>query len=120
MADMSDVNGGPGDASSAARSDTSASSASSEANGFGAYPGRGPASARRLERKREGRWVAGVCAGLGDYLNVDPTVVRVIVVVLAVFGGLGPLAYVVGWVLMPEEGDQESIAERVINSSGRR
>jgi len=117
MAYMSDVNGGPGDASSAARSDTFASS---DANGFGAYPGRGPASARRLERKREGRWVAGVCAGLGDYLNVDPTVVRVIVVVLAVFGGLGPLAYVVGWVLMPEEVDQESIAERVINSSGRR
>jgi phage shock protein PspC (stress-responsive transcriptional regulator) len=79
-----------------------------------------PAATRRLERKRQGRWVAGVCAGLADYLKIDATVVRVVITVLALFGGLGPLAYVVCWVLMPEEGDTESIAERLMNSTGGR
>jgi phage shock protein C len=114
MADMSDANGGTGDAGAGARSDTYFG----DSNGFGGYPGGGQRAAKRLERKREGRWIAGVCAGLGDYLGVDPTVVRVILVVLVLFGGLGPLIYVIGWVLMPEEGDQASIAERLINSSG--
>jgi phage shock protein PspC (stress-responsive transcriptional regulator) len=85
--------------------------------GFGPYR---PAATRRLERKRQGRWVAGVCAGLADYLQIDATVVRVVITVLALFAGLGPLAYVVCWVLMPEEGDTESIAERLMNSTGGR
>ena len=115
MAYMSDVNGGTGDAGSSARSDTHFG----DANGSGRYTPSAPPSAKRLERKRDGRWVAGVCAGLGDYLGVDATVIRVIITVLVLFGGLGPLAYVIAWVLMPEEGDSASIAERLINSSGK-
>jgi phage shock protein PspC (stress-responsive transcriptional regulator) len=113
MVDMSDGNGGTGDAGSGARSDT-------YSNGFGGYPAGGPPAAKRLQRKRDGRWIAGVCAGLADYLGIDATVVRVVLAVLVLFGGLGPLVYVIAWVLMPEEGDPESIAERLINTSGKR
>jgi phage shock protein C len=120
---MSDVNGGANDSGSGttgagpgARSDTHPA----DSNGFGGFRPHGPVSGKRLERKREGRWIAGVCAGLGDYLGVDATVIRVIVAVLVLFAGVGPLAYLIAWLLMPEEGDNQSIAERMINSTGGR
>ena len=57
-----------------------------------------------LVRKREGRMVAGVCAGLADYLGSDVTLVRVIVAAIAVVtGGAGILAYLVAWAIMPED-----------------
>lgn len=58
-----------------------------------------------LVRKRQGRMIAGVCAGLADYLGTDVTLIRVIAVALALFtGGAGILAYLVAWALIPEEG----------------
>jgi len=73
---------------------------------------------KRLERKIDGRWIAGVCAGLAYYLGVDPTLVRVIVAVLVLFGGFGALAYLLAWALIPEEGESGSIAEKLINKTG--
>ena len=58
---------------------------------------------RRLYRSRKDRKLAGVCGGVGEYLNVDPTVVRVLFVVLAVLGGAGLLIYLAMWLLVPEE-----------------
>jgi phage shock protein PspC (stress-responsive transcriptional regulator) len=81
-------------------------------------PGRPAGPGRRLERKLNGRWIAGVCAGVADYFAADVNLVRVIFAVLIFVGGLGPVAYVLAWALMPEEGEQESIAERVINKPG--
>ncbi len=58
---------------------------------------------KRLYRKRNDRMLAGVCAGLGDYLNIDPTIVRIIFIVL-VFAGLGGvLVYLILWLITPEE-----------------
>jgi phage shock protein C len=62
--------------------------------------------------------VAGVCAGIADYFGLDATLIRVIFVVLAFFGGFGLVAYVVGWALVPEEGESASIAESFINKGG--
>jgi len=61
------------------------------------------AEQRRLTRPREGRMIAGVCAGLAQYFGWDLKMVR-LVVVMAVFFGVGTpiLAYFVGWILMPE------------------
>jgi phage shock protein PspC (stress-responsive transcriptional regulator) len=58
--------------------------------------------------------LAGVCAGLADYLGVDVTLIRVIVAVLSVFGGTGLIAYVIAWLLMPEEGAERSEAARFV------
>ncbi len=67
-----------------------------------------------LVRKRDGRMVAGVCAGLADYLGSDVTLVRVIVAVLAVFtGGAGILAYLVAWAIIPEEDQKTPVDERM-------
>ncbi|MGH2491389.1 MAG: PspC domain-containing protein, partial [Candidatus Limnocylindria bacterium] len=59
----------------------------------------------RLERSTKNKVVAGVCGGIGEYLQVDPTLVRVFFVVgTIVTGGLGLLAYIVLIVLMPLPG----------------
>jgi phage shock protein C len=77
-------------------------------------------SGRKLVRPREGRYVAGVAAGLAEYLGVDVTLVRVIFAVAALIGLLGILAYLAAWVLIPEEGEKESIAERLVSKDGTR
>ncbi|MGH9554511.1 MAG: PspC domain-containing protein [Terriglobales bacterium] len=58
---------------------------------------------RRLLRPRAGRKIAGVCQGFAEYFDLDVTVIRVIWVLVALFGGGGFLAYVIAWIVMPEE-----------------
>lgn len=59
---------------------------------------------KRLVRSRDDRWIAGVCGGVAAYLGVDANLVR-LVVVLGTILGMGSLAvaYLVAWILMPEE-----------------
>ena len=72
---------------------------------------------KRLERKREGRMLAGVCVGLGRYFGIDPTMVRLAFAVASLFGGFGALVYLVAWAVVPEEGETESIVERLVNKN---
>jgi phage shock protein PspC (stress-responsive transcriptional regulator) len=61
-----------------------------------------------LVRPKEGRTLAGVCAGIAAYLGLDVTLVRVIWAVVAVLtGGAGVLAYLAAWIIIPD-GDQQS------------
>jgi phage shock protein C len=65
-----------------------------------------------LVRKRNGRMLAGICAGLADYLGQDVTLIRVIVAAIAVVtGGAGILAYLVAWAIIPEESQEYPVAE---------
>ncbi len=57
---------------------------------------------RRLTLSSTDRKIAGVCGGIAEYFNIDPTLVRVIAVVLAFFGGGGILAYLAAWIIMPK------------------
>lgn len=58
--------------------------------------------------------VAGVAAGLADYFDVDPTIVRVGFVALAFLGGLAVPLYVAGWLLIPDEDTDVSVAEDLL------
>ncbi len=59
---------------------------------------------KRLVRSRDDRWIAGVCGGVAKYLGVDANLVRLIVVIGTIIGfGSLAVAYLVAWVLMPEE-----------------
>jgi phage shock protein C len=58
---------------------------------------------RKLYRSRSQRMLAGVCGGLAEYFNVDATLIRVLFLVLAVFGGTGLVIYVVMWLIVPDE-----------------
>ncbi len=64
----------------------------------------------RLERLRSNRVVGGVASGLARYLDIDVAWVRIGFVIATIFGGTGLLLYLVGWVAMPEEGRDLSIA----------
>ena len=70
---------------------------------------------KRLYRIRDGRLVAGVCAGLAAYFGIDPTLVRLGFVFLTVFGGFGILLYLGAWLVIPDETDGASIAEGFVN-----
>jgi phage shock protein C len=73
---------------------------------------------RKLERPLEGRWVAGVAAGLAAYFGIDAGLVRAVLAVTALIGGLGVVIYVAAWVLVPEQGEPLSIAEKIVSKDG--
>lgn len=52
--------------------------------------------------------IAGVCAGIANYLGIDPTVVRVLYVLVALFAGFGILLYVILWIVMPKQGSLQA------------
>jgi phage shock protein C len=69
---------------------------------------------KRLVRLRDGRMVAGVCAGLAAYFGVDVNLVRLGFGVFTVFYGLGFLIYLFAWAILPDEGDGTSILESFV------
>jgi phage shock protein PspC (stress-responsive transcriptional regulator) len=75
---------------------------------------------RRLRRRTSDRVIGGVAGGLGDYLNVDPLLIRIGFVGLMIFGGAGLVLYVIAWLLIPHEGSDESTVERLIRRIGMR
>lgn len=60
-------------------------------------------SYRKLTRSTTDRRIAGVCGGLAKYLNVDPTVVRILFLVALICGSLGFWAYLIVWIAAPED-----------------
>jgi phage shock protein C len=64
---------------------------------------------RLLRRSRDDRVIAGVCGGLGRYLQVDPVLLRIALVILTVSGGLGVLLYIVAVILIPEQQEDEDL-----------
>ena len=58
---------------------------------------------RKLTRSTTDRRIAGVCGGLANYLTVDPVILRIIFLISLVFGGLGFWAYLVIWLVAPED-----------------
>lgn len=58
---------------------------------------------RRLYRSRTDRSIAGICGGLGAFFNADPTMIRLITLLLILFGGLSIWAYIILWIVIPEE-----------------
>src|SRR3989442_14649843 len=78
------------------------------ASGLEAAPA--PAKAERLVRIRNGKKIAGVCAGFARYMAVDVTLVRIVWLVISLTAGVGFIAYIVAWIAMPLE-------EEPVNSS---
>lgn len=59
---------------------------------------------KKLYKSRTSRMICGVCGGVGEYFNIDPTVIRLIWAVLTVGGfGTGLLVYIIAAIVMPEE-----------------
>ncbi|MDI6850697.1 MAG: PspC domain-containing protein [bacterium] len=58
---------------------------------------------KKLVRKKDGRVLGGVCAGLADYLGIDVIIVRLILIALTLAWGGGLLFYLLAWIIIPEE-----------------
>ncbi|MGB9824932.1 MAG: PspC domain-containing protein [Candidatus Hydrothermia bacterium] len=58
---------------------------------------------RKLRRKRTGRVLGGVCAALADYFQIDVSIIRLVMVLLALYSGAGILFYILAWIIIPEE-----------------
>jgi phage shock protein C len=58
--------------------------------------------AKKLYRSKKNRIIAGVCGGLGEHFGIDPTIVRLAWVVFSLLGGSGVLAYIIAWIIIPE------------------
>jgi phage shock protein C len=56
---------------------------------------------KRLHRSRTEKMIAGVCGGFAEYFDVDPTLVRVVWVLITLLAGVGILLYLILWVIMP-------------------
>jgi phage shock protein C len=66
---------------------------------------------KRLMRSRQDKMLGGVCGGVGDYLGVDPTLIRLAFVAATLLAGWGPILYIVLWVIVPE-GDTDKRKNR--------
>ena len=78
----------------------------------GAYP------EKRLMRSRYNRKIAGVCAGLADYLEVDPVLIRLLWLVFVFFplpGGV--IAYIIAWIVLPQEPERQVAAQPVLRTA---
>jgi phage shock protein PspC (stress-responsive transcriptional regulator) len=72
----------------------------------------------QLRRSGDDKMLAGVACGIARYLNADVTLVRVIIAALVLFTGAGVALYIAAWLLIPEDGEGQSVAEAWI--AGRR
>jgi phage shock protein C len=61
-----------------------------------------PAVKKPLQRSRTDKKIAGVCGGFAEFAELDPTIVRIVWLVASLFTGVGFIAYLVAWILMPE------------------
>lgn len=65
---------------------------------------------KKLQRSRTNRVFFGVCGGLAEYLGMDPVVMRLIFVLVTLFGGTGVVAYIIGVIIIPESPEEEKAA----------
>ena len=58
---------------------------------------------KQLRRSKTDKMIAGICGGLGKYSGLDPTILRLVFVLLMIFAGTGLLAYLIMWLVIPYE-----------------
>lgn len=58
---------------------------------------------KHLYRSDQDRIIAGVCRGLGDYFDIDPLLIRIVFIILAISGGLGAILYLAAWLIIPRQ-----------------
>ena len=71
---------------------------------------------RKLARSTDNRWMAGVCGGLANYFKTDPALFRILFVILA-FTGSGIPIYLLAWLIIPAEEQDESIGESLVRKA---
>ncbi|MGH3370694.1 MAG: PspC domain-containing protein, partial [Nocardioidaceae bacterium] len=81
----------------------------------GSAGGDGAVAGKVLRRSPTDRKIAGVAGGIAAHFGIDPLVVRVVFVLLALSGAIGIALYIAGWLLIPEEGSSRSVGDDLID-----
>lgn len=68
---------------------------------------------KRLYRSSTQKVIGGVAGGLGDYLDIDPVLIRIAFVVALFFGGAGLLAYIIAWIIIPEQPRENTMSNPI-------
>ena len=74
---------------------------------------------RKLYRSKTDKMVSGVCGGLGQYFGVDSTLVRLVFLLMLIFGGSGFIVYLIMAIVVPEEGSTARTAEEVMHANAQ-
>jgi len=63
---------------------------------------------KKLYRSEKDSMIAGVCGGIAEYFDVDPTLIRLLTVIFVLLGGAGIVAYIIAWIIIPKNPEQVS------------
>jgi phage shock protein C len=63
---------------------------------------------KKLYRSKKDKMIAGVCGGIAEYFDVDPTLIRLLTVLFVLLGGAGVVAYIIAWIIIPKNPGQVS------------
>jgi phage shock protein C len=74
---------------------------------------------KSLFRSSQNRIIAGVCGGLGHYFDIDPTILRIVFVLMAIFGGSGILVYIILWLVIPSEVSNQVLSQDHIKENAK-
>ena len=66
---------------------------------------------KKLYRSRSNKWLVGVCGGIGEYFDIDPTVIRVIFILAGFIMGGGLWIYLILWIIMPLNPDEFGLGD---------
>lgn len=64
------------------------------------------AMVKKLYRSRKDSIISGVCGGIAEYFEIDPTLVRLLAILIVFLGGIGVIAYIIAWIIIPQNPDQ--------------
>ena len=76
-------------------------------------------SPRRLYKSRLNKMIDGVCGGIAEYFDVDPTIIRILVVLSTFLGGSGFILYIVGMIIMPVNPEHENVSQPAAPTASR-
>ncbi len=68
--------------------------------------------AKKLYRSRKDSVIAGVCGGIAEYFEIDSTLVRLLAIIVVFLGGVGVIAYIIAWIIIPQNPDQQVDSDR--------
>jgi len=64
--------------------------------------------AKKIYRSRKDFMIAGVCGGIAEYFEIDSTLVRLLAILVVLLGGVGVIAYIIAWIIIPQNPEQET------------
>ena len=70
-------------------------------------------NSKTLYRSKKNHLIGGVAGGIAEYFGVDPLIIRIIFVLLALSGGSGIVVYIILWILIPQEGESRSRSDDI-------